>query len=71
MKAISSFFNGALFLLACLAGWLVFPALLICGGIVLFAYAMIAELAESVFGPKVAIPDHSTARKIADRLSRI
>jgi hypothetical protein len=70
MKAITTFFNGALFLLACLAGYLVFPALLICGGIALFTYAVIAELAESLFGAKVAIPDHNTARKIADRLSR-
>jgi hypothetical protein len=70
MKAITTFSNGVFFLLACALGWVALPVLLVCGGAALFAYAVIAELAEAVLGVKVTVPDNSTARKMADRLCR-
>jgi hypothetical protein len=68
MNAIRTFFDGVIFLLACLLGWLGLPLLLLCGGAALFAYAVVAELAEPLLGTKVTLPDNSTARKMADRL---
>ena len=48
MQAILKGIRQVLFVLTCVAGWLIFPVLIIGGGALLFACALIAELAESL-----------------------
>jgi len=48
MQAISAGIHFTLFAMICVAGWLIFPVLIIGGGAILLAYALIAELAESL-----------------------
>lgn len=54
----------------CLAGWVIFPVLLLTGAVLLFVYALIVEtLSSALAGPSP--PGTDAARETAERLCRI
>ncbi len=81
MDALSTFLRRLLFILACVLGWVVFPMLLLGGGLALLVYASIAEVISSLVdaakplfrnrignGLTRGFADRLDARKTADRL---
>jgi hypothetical protein len=62
-------FQNSVFYVGCAVSWFVLlPMFAICGGLILFAYAVVAEVGALMAGGAQNSLDTSTAREIASRM---